>query len=324
MTRAPRADPAGDEAGRQRGQQRARRVGGGEDPGLGLAQPELVDVVRQQRRDRREEGDVEEDHRRGEQEQPAHRPIQSAQANSERVPRPLASATAATRRGGRAVECAGLENRWPSQGGSWVRIPPPPLAQLRQECGIPAERPGYGQGRHPRPHAGALGAAGRAGPRRLRARPRAGAGDVRADLAARQPRLVGGGADRRHQRHLGGRADQLARPRRPGPDRVLALRPDDRCWPRSPRSATTAPGSTSPRRSRSACWRSRWARSCAGSSPPPRSARARSSARSASTPCSASSSPSSTGRSSGSRAGPSSKACRTPPAATSSSSATRP
>ena len=31
------------------------------------------------------------------------------------------------RRGGRAVECGGLENRWPGRTGSWVRIPPPPL-----------------------------------------------------------------------------------------------------------------------------------------------------------------------------------------------------
>src|SRR5579884_1086235 len=31
------------------------------------------------------------------------------------------------RRGGRAVECGGLENRYPSFGGSRVQIPPPPL-----------------------------------------------------------------------------------------------------------------------------------------------------------------------------------------------------
>src|SRR5207302_3839374 len=29
-------------------------------------------------------------------------------------------------RGGRAVECGGLENRYPSLGGSRVQIPPPP------------------------------------------------------------------------------------------------------------------------------------------------------------------------------------------------------
>src|SRR4051794_19408383 len=33
------------------------------------------------------------------------------------------------RRGGRAVECGGLENRYPSLGGSRVQIPPPPLNQ---------------------------------------------------------------------------------------------------------------------------------------------------------------------------------------------------
>jgi hypothetical protein len=33
------------------------------------------------------------------------------------------------RRGGRADECGGLENRYPSLGGSRVRIPPPPLNQ---------------------------------------------------------------------------------------------------------------------------------------------------------------------------------------------------
>src|SRR3954454_25130001 len=33
------------------------------------------------------------------------------------------------RRGGRAVECGGLENRYPSLGGSRVQIPPPPLAR---------------------------------------------------------------------------------------------------------------------------------------------------------------------------------------------------
>ena len=84
----------------------------------------------------------------------------------------------------------------------------------------------------------------------------------------------------------------------------LALGADDPPRRGRRRLATSAPGSTSPRWSRSPCWRSRWGRCCAGSSPPPRSARARSSARSASTPCSASSSPTSTGRSTGSRAAP--------------------
>ncbi len=63
---------AGDEAGRQRGDQRAGRVSGGEDPGLRLAETELVDIVRQQRRDGGEEGDVEKDHGRGQQEQAPH------------------------------------------------------------------------------------------------------------------------------------------------------------------------------------------------------------------------------------------------------------
>src|SRR5579859_2749622 len=34
------------------------------------------------------------------------------------------------RRGGRAVECGGLENRYPSLGGSRVQIPPPPPLRL--------------------------------------------------------------------------------------------------------------------------------------------------------------------------------------------------
>ena len=34
------------------------------------------------------------------------------------------------RRGGRAVECGGLENRYPSLGGSRVQIPPPPLFEM--------------------------------------------------------------------------------------------------------------------------------------------------------------------------------------------------
>src|SRR6478609_6063685 len=35
------------------------------------------------------------------------------------------------RRGGRAVECGGLENRYPSLGGSRVQIPPPPLGDTK-------------------------------------------------------------------------------------------------------------------------------------------------------------------------------------------------
>ena len=34
------------------------------------------------------------------------------------------------------VECAGLENRSPSLGGPWVRIPPPPL-KARKQAGLP-------------------------------------------------------------------------------------------------------------------------------------------------------------------------------------------
>src|SRR5204863_4588389 len=42
-------------------------------------------------------------------------------------------------RGGRAVECGGLENRYPSLGGSRVQIPPPPpgRAESRYQSGIP-------------------------------------------------------------------------------------------------------------------------------------------------------------------------------------------
>src|SRR5262245_30287946 len=42
------------------------------------------------------------------------------------------------RRGGRAVECGGLENRYPSLGGSRVQISPPPLRlfqELTQKVG---------------------------------------------------------------------------------------------------------------------------------------------------------------------------------------------
>jgi hypothetical protein len=42
------------------------------------------------------------------------------------------------RRGAGVVERGSLENRWPSQGGSWVRIPPPPLCRAgvasRRDC----------------------------------------------------------------------------------------------------------------------------------------------------------------------------------------------
>src|SRR5579884_13880 len=46
------------------------------------------------------------------------------------------------RRGGRAVECGGLENRYPSLGGSRVQIPPPPL--LRPELAWLSGAPVYG------------------------------------------------------------------------------------------------------------------------------------------------------------------------------------
>ncbi len=46
-------------------------------------------------------------------------------------------------RGGRAVECGGLENRYPSLGGSRVQIPPPPLdlAKTRMVSGFSASPP---------------------------------------------------------------------------------------------------------------------------------------------------------------------------------------
>src|SRR5436190_12242089 len=46
------------------------------------------------------------------------------------APRRLASTNRLLRRGGRAVECTGLENRQAPQGVSGVRIPPPPLTWL--------------------------------------------------------------------------------------------------------------------------------------------------------------------------------------------------
>ena len=51
-------------------------------------------------------------------------------------PSPLA-VCARRRRGGRADECGGLENRYPSFGGSRVRIPPPPpLSESRFTSGF--------------------------------------------------------------------------------------------------------------------------------------------------------------------------------------------
>ena len=46
-------------------------------------------------------------------------------------PEAPAATLAGARRGGRAVECGGLENRYPSLGGSRVQIPPPPLRSHR-------------------------------------------------------------------------------------------------------------------------------------------------------------------------------------------------
>ena len=40
-------------------------------------------------------------------------------------------------RGGRVVECGGLENRYPASAGSGVRIPPSPQSQTKpRECGV--------------------------------------------------------------------------------------------------------------------------------------------------------------------------------------------
>src|SRR5687767_1045075 len=48
------------------------------------------------------------------------------------------------RRGGRAVECGGLENRYGSLGSSRVQIPPSPLESTRRPDACPA---GSGHGR---------------------------------------------------------------------------------------------------------------------------------------------------------------------------------
>ena len=79
--RSPRPQPAGDEARGERGDQSSGRVGGRENAGLGLAEPEIGNVIRKQWRDRSEEGDVEEDHCRRQDEQLAHIQIQSVQAS---------------------------------------------------------------------------------------------------------------------------------------------------------------------------------------------------------------------------------------------------
>src|SRR4051812_33010781 len=54
------------------------------------------------------------------------------------------------RRGGRAVECGGLENRYPSLGGSRVQIPPPPLPEPDPMRAIELRAPAPVPGLEPR------------------------------------------------------------------------------------------------------------------------------------------------------------------------------
>src|SRR5262249_55419333 len=75
--RPPRPDPRREDPRRQGHGQRPRRGGALEDPGFRTAEVEFGDVMRKQRSDRRVERDVEENHRRGEDEQPSHHSIQS-------------------------------------------------------------------------------------------------------------------------------------------------------------------------------------------------------------------------------------------------------
>src|SRR5436190_12546885 len=71
------------------------------------------------------------------------------------------------RRGGRAVECGGLENRYPSLGGSRVQIPPPPLPEPKPMRGIALGQPRRRlSGRRPDP--GSAGAPAVAPARRVR------------------------------------------------------------------------------------------------------------------------------------------------------------
>src|SRR5918996_3919757 len=53
------------------------------------------------------------------------------------------------RRGGRAVECGGLENRYPSLGGSRVQIPPPPLDGSTTAAPTSGRASGLGEGLRP-------------------------------------------------------------------------------------------------------------------------------------------------------------------------------
>src|SRR5712691_10982387 len=56
-------------------------------------------------------------------------------------PSPFTAYHARPRRGGRAVECGGLENRYPSLGGSRVQIPPPPPQSPAARVGRPERCP---------------------------------------------------------------------------------------------------------------------------------------------------------------------------------------
>ena len=75
--RRPHAGARGQPAARQRAEERPGRVGGREHARRRLGDAQLVDVVRQQRRDRGVEGRVDEDDGGGEQQQAAHEPPDS-------------------------------------------------------------------------------------------------------------------------------------------------------------------------------------------------------------------------------------------------------
>ena len=128
---AARPEPGSHQPRRQREDQGAGRVGRREHARLRLAQPEVGDVIGQQRRDCREEDDVEEDHRRGEYEQSTHcRQYNHLERSQSWAVASSIGGSPTPRRGGRAVECTGLENRQASKGVSRVRIPPPPLCDV--------------------------------------------------------------------------------------------------------------------------------------------------------------------------------------------------
>src|SRR5438105_4807324 len=71
--RPPRAEMRGSEAAEEPSYERAARVGGDEDPRARLGEPELVQEVRQQRRQRRVQHRVDEDEGGGQDQQTAHR-----------------------------------------------------------------------------------------------------------------------------------------------------------------------------------------------------------------------------------------------------------